>query len=123
MMGRSWFHPLKILLVGFMVVIIAYFGFSTFLAICASMVTNLDWAKRDWPFMVAGTIWISLFSSAVIGVIVNLMNALMVGVGTTHDFSMLDKLTKDEMTELNGWLNSQTYELKHLKELWGETND
>lgn len=123
MIGRSWFHPLKILLVGFMIVIVAYFGFSTFLAVCATMTTNLEWAKKDWPFTIAGTIWISVFSSAIVGVGVNLMNALMVGVGTTNDFDMLKTLTKAEAAELNEWLNSHTYELGHLKELWGETNE
>ena len=103
-----------------MIVIMAYFGFTTFLAICASLVTNLEWAKKDWPFTIAGVVWLSAFSCGVIGCGVNLMNAAMVGVGTTNNFNTLKTLTKEEVGELNEWLNAHTYELTHLKELWGE---
>lgn len=125
-----WLHPLKILMMGAILIIILVFfietvtGFSTTLSVMELGKDSMYYAERkDWAWFVAGSIWVSIFSAAVMGCIVNLADALKVRDVRSKDFTPLAHLSRSQVEALNEWLVFRTYETEHLKTLWGEYHD
>ena len=77
----------------------------------------------DWPYIGAATVWVTAFSVSVLGLITNLFSAFRGNVATTKTYTELKALTGRENGILNQWLDLRTYDLKHLKKMWGEEDD
>ena len=126
-----WLHPLKIFVMGAVMVVgtmlLMEFGVTL---VSASHVMNLGYANpnitlycKDWAGLIAATVWICLFSIAVMGALINLVNGLRVNSSKVKRFDALKSLTKDEAEDLHEWLDTQTYDLSYLKEMWGQHHD
>ena len=127
-MNKHWLHPLNIL-VFFMVAITimiwsinAFFGIGDAMEKLSKYPSSLGPIVGNWSWahMISAAIWVIGFSAGAVGCLVNLSNAIRLHGAKAKDFSPIKDLTKDEIEDLNLWLDSNTYGSEHLKELWGE---
>lgn len=76
--------------------------------------------RKDWPHLIAAWFWLTIFSVAIIGFLINVSNLFRSGVSRVKDFSPLRALSVADVKDLGEWIEDNTYGPEHLKELFGE---
>lgn len=127
MLGR-WLHPMIVLfataacIIYVMVPIEALYGIVDSLSRLRGT-EGYSVFRIDWPYVISGLIWMMAFSVCFMICIVNVFNLIRCGTANKNvDVNLIRNLTKKDVKDLTVWLNDNTYEPHHLKELWGEHN-
>ena len=119
-------HPLKALAVlAIILVMLAIAGQSiwwigdSLSAMSLGDVPGLHLNAPDWARVLAGVIWVTLFSVALMGCLMNVLHFVRVRTAKKANMNPLKTITPDEVEGLNLWVDSYFYSSDGLKELWG----
>lgn len=126
MMTRPWRHPIVVAMavgmagMAFYLLVNGVYGMACSMNVSNNAIDKLVRSEfvGDWPSLLAGIIWISIFAAAVIQCARYLVKLTKLRMSECTSFKGLEKMNEVEVNVLGQWIDGASCEYPRLKRLW-----